>query len=207
MTLATEELMHETERSRVFACLTRLDADGNGHMSPDEALVFFRCLVDAANVDDLQAEISVKKLSKSAKANSKNQSIKNEKREKKSMGQREVDEYIREQIALLFAGMNVDAATEEMPLQDFADAIINMKDGEYSGMDQDLTKIKLSQELVDTLLSLVPKYQMLEVLFLKIKSMLITMNLDGDDLIDLGEACLFFQGVRNQSPEVYVNHE
>ena len=123
------------------------------------------------------------------------------------MGQREVDEYIREQIALLFAGMNVDAATEEMPLQDFADAIINMKDGEYSGMDQDLTKIKLSQELVDTLLSLVPKYQMLEVLFLKIKSMLITMNLDGDDLIDLGEACLFFQGVRNQSPEVYVNHE
>ena len=39
-------------------------------------------------------------------------------------------------------------------------------------MDQDLTKIALSQELIDTLLALVPKYQLLEVLFLKIKSML-----------------------------------
>ena len=70
-------------------------------------------------------------------------------------------------------------------------------------MDQDLTKIALSQELIDALLAMVPKYQMLEVLFLKIKSMLITMNLDGDDMIDLGEACLFFQSVRLQSPDVY----
>ncbi len=111
------------------------------------------------------------------------------------MGQRDLDEYIREQIALLFAGMGVNAATEEMPLQDFANAIVQMRDGAYDGMDPDFTNIDLTQALIDTLLSLVPKYQLLEVLLLKIKSMLITINLDSNESIDIGEACLFFQSV------------